>query len=416
MPFARIVGLGVWLGFLLVVSSGAILVAGSRIGESKASSYGTTWDEFTASWGGEIVVEPPTFALIWEETVLETDAVLKQRVGVVRSMRLPVPVTEINLRAQLAQSHREYGSLSFNAFESRHVDVYRVTNDTSQEGGLWVTVGWPAGASILTDYAVVVDGQPVPNPQLGEEFGILSRLAPGATAEVSLTWATKGADQFTYRLSSFSKRVLPRARARLEVDTDRFALLRFGLNHTRTNENGGSVVEFDLPNFSTTQDIGLRFVSQRSDLEFAGRVVNQAPAAVMAFLASLLVWSQVQRVRFLAFHYLSMTVTIVSYFIFLSYLVRWLGTPASIAVAGCISAVLGAALAPPIFGRSFALRVVAPSLLAFTVGFSLLFLLPTLRGIAVLSFLFLAFAGMLIAAVRSNVANWPLVRGWEGEG
>jgi hypothetical protein len=58
--------------------------------------------------------------------------------------------------------------------------------------------------------------------------------------------------------------------------------------------------------------------------------------------------------------------------------------------------------------------VVAPSLLAFTVGFSLLFLLPTLRGIAVLSFLFLAFAGMLIAAVRSNVANWPLVRGWEG--
>jgi len=411
VQLVRVLALGAWLVLLVIVAAVSLAFAGSRIGETRNSSYGATWDEFTASWGGEIVVEPPAFSLAWSETVLQTDAVLKERVEVVQPRTAPVPVVDIDLSAELEQSHREYGSLSFNAFESRHVDVYRVINDTPHEGPLRVTVGWPSGASILTDYTVVVDGAGVASPKLGEEFELVPVFSPGSSALVALTWATKGADQFTYRLSAFRKRVLPHARARLAVNSDRFTLLRFGLNHTRVNEGGGSVVEFDLPNFSTTQDIGLRFVSQRRDLEFASLVVGQAPLAVVIFLASILVWSQVLRVRFLAFHYLSMTVTVVSYFVFMSYLVRWFGTWPSVGAAGTITGVLAAALAPPIFGRAFALRVVAPYLLAFTVLFSLLFLLPTLRGIAVLSYVFVAGATLLVATVRSNLAQWPILQG-----
>ena len=395
-----------WGALVYLGGLGVLLVAGSRLGEGQSSSYGATWTEFTSSWGGQIVVEPPTFELAWTELVEETDAVLNQRVVVERARKAGLPVVDVNLRADFTHSYQTFGSLTSNGFSSRHDDRYRVRNDAGVPGSLNVRFNWPAGASILTGYRVVVDGTPIETARLDEGFSLLPELAAGAEAEVAVAWATKGADAFTYRLSAFRSRILPHFGARYRVDTDRFALLRFGLDQVREREGGGSVVTVDLADLSTSQDLGLRFASQRTDLAFAERLLDHAPFSLLAFLALVFVASQAAGLRPDAVHALTMTATHTTFFVFVAYLVRWWSLEAAVAGGTALSLLLAALFGPGGFGWRFCKRTLFPAVLAFTAGFSALFLLPS---VAELAFFFVVGVALLAGVSRFHPGRWPLL-------
>lgn len=398
---------GIWLGALALIGVFTLLLVGGRVGEGRSSSYGQAWQEFTASWGGEIAVQPPSFALEWQAVEVRTDEVLKERVEVMVGRSAPLPITDMDLDVTLDHSTQSFGSLAFNAFRSKNMDRFEVTNDAGNAGRLMVTVPWPAGASLLNDYTVRSGDQLVTNPALGRPFPLVE-LADGEVATVEMTWSTKGADEYTWRLSALKDRVLPHAHARLRVDTDQFALVRFGLDHTRRDEGGTSIVEFDLRNFSTSQDLGVRFASQRKDLIYVQQVLEAAPLALLTFLAALFVGSQVRGARVAAFHHLPMMVAFLSFYALLGYLVRWLPASGALAVATGVSLLLTAILAPPAFGVRGTLLGVVPWQIAFTIVYAAFFQLPSLKGLAVLALLLLSLTLLLARAVRSEPGKWPI--------
>ena len=401
-----------WFGLVAVVGTIVLWVASSRVGEGEASSYGAAWTEFTSSWGGQIVAEPPSFELSWVEQVEKTDAVLKERVTVAEPRSATLPVVAVTLSADVEHSYQEYATLSFNAFASKHADSYRVQNDTPNVGALSVRFPWPAGAASLTDYTVVVGGTPVAGPRLNDGFVLVPEVFPGDEVEVAITWATKGADAFTYRLSSFRNRILPKFSAEIRVDTDRFSLLRFGLDQRRGVEDGRSVVRIDLANVSTTQDVGLRFASQRSDLAYVRRVMAHSPGALCLFLALLATASQSARLRPSPIHVVTMATVHLTFFVFLAYMVRWWSVAVASGAALALSLGLALLFGPGAFGWRFTLRVLLPMVALFTGGFCALFALPS---VAELAAFFLASVALLFVMSRSDPRQWPVLAGPTGE-
>jgi hypothetical protein len=79
----RVFGILVWLGGISVTGSIVLMIAASRIGEHKSSTYGNAYRQFQDSWGGEIEILPPEFFLKF--TVLEYLTKLNQRQKVYES-------------------------------------------------------------------------------------------------------------------------------------------------------------------------------------------------------------------------------------------------------------------------------------------------------------------------------------------
>ena len=122
----RLAGLAVWLGTLLAIGSVVLLVAGSRIGEHRASTYGQAYDDFRASWGGQIDVTPPRFWLERRYVEREPNEALGDWVEVSRVESLDLVPRSVALEVDLAYGERQRGWLRFRTFEARTVERYHV--------------------------------------------------------------------------------------------------------------------------------------------------------------------------------------------------------------------------------------------------------------------------------------------------
>jgi hypothetical protein len=253
----------------------------------------------------------------------------------------------------------------------------------------------------------------VAQPVIGTAFAARPTLAPGENVTVVLTWSTKGMDVYRYVLSEWQGSVLPHLHAEVTVDTDRFALYRDGLPHTRTRAGAGSVVSFDLANFSSSQDLGVSFLDERAAVDTVRTAIVASPGAVAAFLVIVFLWSQLRRVRFPGFHYLFVAAVPVFFFLFLTFLVRYLSVASALGIGTVVMLVMFAVCFPAIFGLRFATRVALPYLLALTFGYTLLFQLPVFRGVGLTAFAFAICVSIMIPVARADVSKWPCVAGWD---
>jgi hypothetical protein len=402
----------VWLGLLFFGGTVVLLLASARIGDHNASTYGQAYATFQDSWGGEIAVPPPTFTLERHYQGYETDPVLKERFEVDKVEELPLVPEDIGLTTDLHYGEQRQGWLGFKAFEVHDRDTYTVRNTTEFTGLLKLDVPRPEGAALVYDYSVLLDGAPVSQPTIGAYFPLVATFAPDAVATVVLTWSTKGMDVYRYQLSKYAGHVLPHLHGDLQLDTSRFSLYRTGLPHTR-EDGAGSHVVFDIEDFSSAQDLGVTFQEERAALDTIQSAIQAAPGALFAFLLVVFAWSQLRRVRFPAFHYVFVAAVHVFFFLFLTFLVRYLDEPAAVGVAELATLAMFAACFPPIFGRRFTLTIALPYLLALTGGYTILFLVPALRGLWLTMFAFAGCLSVMIPVARSDVGKWPAVTGWE---
>lgn len=408
-PWLRVASTLAWMVVLWGLSAIALLFAASRVGEDASTSFGDAMHEFQASWGGRLDVSPPRFVLKTTTVEDEWDKEARAMVPVTRVHERDLYPVDAILSATLDAGDQRAGSLTVSAYEARLADRYVVANLAGVEGELFLHVRRPKGAALLYDYALTVDGQPVADARLGEEFRVLEAFAPGAEVAIGLQMTTKGVEEYRFRLSEWSASVLPHLKATFQVDTDRFRLLRFGVPHQRTNTEGASTVVFEANRLAADQDLGVSFLTDRQVLERVADVVIAAPLATGLFLVVVLVWSQVRGVRFSGFHFVFVATIPTFYFLFLAYLVRFVGLPASLGAAVTLLAVLFAATLPPVFGRAFALKVVLPYLLVLTLGFTAVFLLPLWKGLALLGLLFAVGLSVMVPLARADFEKWPLL-------
>lgn len=409
----RIFGMLVWLGGLIVAGAIILAVTAARVGEHKSSTYGNAYQQFQNSWGGEIGIIPPTFTLqrTYTEQVYNKDAEVYE--DVVRTETYPLVPKTIEINSSVNYGEQELDLLIFNAFEAHNTETYTIVNKTQHTGDLLIKVSKPENANLMYDYTIRIPAQDdlTLQPVMDASQVLMTKFPPGAEAEIIITYATKGMDVFKYNLSAYQNNVIERIKAHVVINVDEFGIYRFGLPHNTELTRDGATVDFDVENFSTTQDLGITFLAKQRYLDSIQSLISYAPMSLAFFLAVIFFFSQIFAVKFNAFHYLFLGMINLFYFLFVAYLIRFFGVVPTFGISIVLTAAMFFLYAPNVFGKWFAYRVVGVYLFLLTVVFSLIFLMPIFRGLLFVTLVFLIFMSIMIFVSRSDISKWQIVSG-----
>jgi inner membrane protein involved in colicin E2 resistance len=410
---ARIFGMLVWLGGLAVAGSVALALTAARVGEHKSSTYGNAYAQFQNSWGGEISIIPPRFGIWRTYTVSEYNKDSEKYEDVEKNEWIPLIPKSITIDSTLNYGEQERDLLIFNAFEAQNRESHIIVNTTGYSGELYMKVTKPVNANLLYDYTVMIPSKPdlVIRPNMDKEFLLLPVMAVGEQTEVVVTYATKGMDIFKYNLSEYQDSVIEGLQANIRLNTSEFDIYRFGLPHTTDLTPTGATVQFNVKDFSTTQDLGVTFASKQRYLDQIQSLMNYSPVSLVLFLIVVFIFSQIFVVKFNAFHYLFLGMIDVFYYMFVAYLIRFFGIIPTFGISIVLTAAMFLLYAPNVFGRQFAFRVVSVYLGLLTVIFSLIFLMPIFQGLLFVVLIFLIFMSIMVFVGRSDISKWPIVSG-----
>jgi hypothetical protein len=400
-----------WLGFLAVVGSVVLVLTAARVGEHKSSTYGNAYVQFQDSWGGEIGIVPPAFVLrrTYTESQYNKEAEVFEEVEKTESF--PLVPKSIKIDSVLSYGEQVRDLLIFNAFEAHNTETYVVVNKTKYSGELLVNVTKPDNANLLYDYKIVLPAQNnrVIQPAMDRSVVLMPELPEGEQAEVVITYATKGMDVFKYNLSAYQNSVIESLKANVKINVNEFGIYRFGLPHDFEIASDGAEINFDVENFSTTQDLGITFLAKQRYLDQIQSLINFSPLSLVLFLVVIFFFSQVYAVRFNAFHYLFLGMIDVFYFLFVAYLIRYLGILPTFGISIALTAAMFFAYCPNVLGWRFATRIAGVYLFLLTVIFSLIFLMPIFQGLLFVILVFAVFLSLMIFISRSDLSKWPIV-------
>ena len=408
---SRIVLMLVWLGGLALAGSAVLTLTAARVGEHKSSTYGNAYTQFQKSWGGEIAIKPPHFGIWRTYTVSEYNKDSKKYEDVEKREWIPLISKSIKIDSVLNYGEQERDLLIFNAFEAQNTETHVVVNATGYGGDLYMKVTKPENANLLYDYKVVLPSQNdlVIRPTMYKEFLLISNMPNGDQTDVVITYTTKGMDVFKYNLSEFQNNVIEGLQANLRLNTNEFEVYRFGLPHTIDSTSTGQLIQFNIDDFSTTQDLGVTFISKQRYLDQIQSLMNYSPISLILFLVVIFFFSQIYAIKFNTFHYLFLAMIDVFYFLFVAYLVRFFGIIPTFGISILLTAAMFFLYCPNVFGWRFAMRVAGVYLFLLTVVFSLIFMMPIFRGLLFVILIFVVFMSIMSFVSRSDISKWPIV-------
>ena len=402
----------VWLGAIAIVGLILLLVAASRVGEHKSSTYGEAYQWFQDSWGGEIGIVPPKFMLERTYTSKAYNNSTRRFEVVSKTQQIPLVPQSVDIDSNVNYELQNKRYLTFNAFEVRNNETYIVDNTTPYSGTLVAGFYKPDNANLMRDYQVSLLGtrNKVVRPILGSVSVLEPGMKPGQQAGVVVNYATKGMDIFKYNLSAYENNVIGRLQARIYLNTNDYQVYRFGLPHKIKKTPRGTALLFDINNFSTSQDLGVAFETKQMYLDNIQAMLQYSPLALVFYIFAVFIFAQVKGSRFNALHYLFIAAINVFYFLFVAYLIRFFGVAATLGISAGLAVVMFLAYCPRVLGIRMAL-VSAIYFVLLTIGFSLIFLMPIFRGLMLVGLLFSIFLSIMVAVSRSDISAWHIVRG-----
>jgi hypothetical protein len=319
----------------------------------------------------------------------------------------------ISIDSNLNYGEQERDLLIFNAFEAKNQETYTLVNKTGYAGNLLVKVSKPENANLLYNYTIAIPSRNnlVVRPEMEKVISIVPDVAVGEQLDIIVTYSTKGMDVFKYNLSAYQNNVIEGLKAQITLNTHEFDIYRFGLPHTTMTTASGAAIQFNVDDFSTTQDLGVTFISKQRYLDQIQSLMNYSPVSLILFLVVIFFFSQIYAVKFNPFHYLFLAMIDVFYFLFVAYLIRFFGVVPTFGISIVLTALMFLVYCPNVFGWWFASRVAGVYLFLLTVIFSLIFLMPIFRGLLFVILIFLIFMSIMIFVSRSDISKWYLVNG-----
>ncbi len=406
----RIFGMLVWLGGLAIAGSVILALTASRVGEHKSSTYGKAYLEFQNSWGGEIGIVPPEFKLKRTYEVSQYNSVSEQYEIIEKTEQIPLTPKSIRIDSTVDYGEQERALLVFNAFKAQTTETYVITNKTNYSGELLVDLTKPRDANLMYDYKIVLPAQDnlVVQPTMEKSVVLRPKLSAGEQVEIIITYTTKGMNVFKYNLSAYQNNVIENLQAQIKLNTRDFEIYRFGLPHKTDLTPTGANIQFNIDDFSTTQDLGVTFVSKQMYLDQIQSLMTYSPISLVLFLVVIFFFSQIYAVKFNVFHYLFIAMIDVFYFLFVAYLIRFFGVVPTFGVSIALTAAMFLVYCPNVLGWHFASRIAGVYLFLLTVIFSLIFLMPIFRGLLFVILVFLIFMSIMIFVSRSDISKWPI--------
>jgi inner membrane protein involved in colicin E2 resistance len=390
---------------ILIVAAGSIIliITSLRVGQQNDTTYGNVYKKFINSWGGEISIIPSDF--YFEEAYTEKE----NNVEIVKFNKHYLVPDSIAVKSVIDLDKKREGLIFFNSFIADIDNEYILTNNTSFRNNLFVKFKRPEHASILYDYLVIIDGKVLDTEiRIDEPFILLPEFSQNQKIKINVLFKTKGIDVLKYKLAVYNKYIIQSFKAVYDINTSKYNLLQFGLPHEITKKGTGEQLAVEMNNFNANQDVGITFISIINDLDQIERLIRFSPVSLCLFMTLAFILSQMNTVKFHPVHYLFIAVINVLYFLFISYIIRFINVFSTLTFAFLLTSTMYVLYIPNITNKKFAFKILAPYHFALTTILSIIFLLPIYRGISLIIFLFVIFLSIMIPIGKSDISKWPI--------
>jgi inner membrane protein involved in colicin E2 resistance len=374
-----------------------------RIGQENDTTYGNVYKKFISSWGGEISIIPSDF--YFEEPYTEKE----NNIEIIKLRKHYLLPDSIMVNATVDLDKKREGLIVFNSFISDIDNEYILTNNTSFRDNFFVKFKRPENASILYDYLVIIDNKALnAEIKIDEPFILLPEFIQNQKVKINVLFKTKGINVLKYKLAVYGKFIIQSFKAVYNINTSEYNLLQSGLPHEITKNGTGEQLAIEMNNFNTNQDVGITFVSIINDLDQIEKLIRFSPVSLCFFMILTFILSQMNTVKFHPVHYLFIAIINILYFLFISYIIRFINIFFALTLSFLLTSAMYALYIPNITNKKFAYGILAPYHFALTTILSVIFLLPMYRGISLIIYLFTIFLSIMIPVGKSDISKWPI--------
>jgi hypothetical protein len=392
----------IWLGCAL-----AWVILGSTLLVRSGEMSSALTDEVHRLWGPPLQQPPPRVLYVEmqkrKELVTTHDAAGRPSTHEVEkqvSVEVDVPLQSTDASARLSLEHRRKGLLWFPTYGVQFQAAYGVQNTTAEQRDL--TVRFPLATSAGLEPAYPMRESAGPGTTIFDDFVVLDAhgkalpatidqgvasftqvVAPGARADFSVRYRSRGTSRWFYHPSSGTGQV---HNLRMQVHTD-FAAVDFPAGtlspSSHAQVQGGWQGEWSFGSLVAGAPIGLELPRRLNPGPLASRMTFFAPIGLLFYFFVVAIFAAARAVRFHPLNYFFFGCGFFAFHLLFAYLVDHLSIAPSFVVAALVSTLLVCTYARLLVGWRFALLHMGLSQLVYLVLFSLTFLWEGFTGLAI---------------------------------
>ena len=296
----------------------------------------------------------------------------------------PVPLEASDIAVDLSLAHRRKGLLWYSTYRVRFQARYLVENKAEVERELHFGFDLPSQGAVYDDFRFAVEGREIDRIEFTN--GSLShplKLKPGEKREVSISYQTRGLNEWHYLFGSSVAQV---KNFRLDMTTD-FAGIDFAPNSMSPSEkektDEGWRLTWSYANMLSGVQIGMVMPRKLNPGPWAAKVTFFAPVSLFFFFFLLFILTTVKEIKVHPMNYFFMGAAYFSFHLLLSYLVDHISLHAAFLICSLVSIFLVISYMRLVVGARFALLEVGVSQFVSLVVFSYTFFFKGYTGLSV---------------------------------
>jgi hypothetical protein len=320
---------------------------------------------------------------------------------VVRGQAVQIESSDLNVNLHL--DYRQKGLQWYSTYEVDFDGKYKFINPLDQPVTMTVQYNFPASNTLYDNFKFEINGTRIlPDSDLSK--GLTGTITLGAkeTANLNITYKSRGIDRWTYRFGSGITNV---KNFRLTVNTDfrnyDFPQQSVSASERKTTDTGAQLVwKFD----STVAgfNIGVEMPKKLQPGALASQMSFFAPVSLLFFFTVLVIIGAVRGTNLHPMHYFFLGAAFFAFHLLFAYLADLVAIEIAFVIAAIVSLLLVITYVGRMANWKFALREVGISQLLFLVLFSYAFFYEGYTGLVITIGAIITLAVMMQVTAKVN--------------
>jgi inner membrane protein involved in colicin E2 resistance len=380
------------IAMILGVATFAWFVLGASVTSRSGEFDSRMATEVAQLWGGPHRQVAPTVLVERERQVQEMVQQQAPSGQTVASMVTrtvidhdPVPLTSSRVDVDLRLEHRQKGLLWYDTYTVRFNSRYTVRNPDDAQRPLIARLAFPSKDALYDQFAVRFNGVDAPRlTDLSKGVEVRTLVAPGETADLEVTYVSRGLDEWRYSLAEAGVSQVQDLRLRMTTDFDDVDFPPGTMSPTARSTTGrGWQLDWQFASLVTGQAIGIDLPAKANPGPLAARITFFAPVSLLFFVTVLVILGILRGENLHPMNYAFVSAAFFAFHLLLAYLVDHVQIHAAFAVAAATSILLVVSYLRLVSGTRFALARAGVAQTIFLVLFSYAFFFEGFTGLTV---------------------------------
>ena len=255
----------------------------------------------------------------------------------------PVVVTKSRITASLDLDPRRKGLLWYSTYHTKFAGVYAFKSDFPNQRKFFVRFRFPEGQAAFDNVLIHMNGKrQYPGGDLTQGVVAPVILAPGAAAELKVSYGSQGMDRWSYQFADDS--AVSSVRGFEAVIHTNCADIDFPENCLSPTHKqfaaGGWTLRWQYGDLISSSNIGITMPQKLQPGPVASRLSMFAPVSLFFFFAVLIILGTVRGINLHPMHYFFLAATFFSFHLLFSYLVDHVTPFNAFLIASAVSLLL----------------------------------------------------------------------------